>query len=194
VSAIDVLQEIEWSGEGNVCPACGAWGPSSRTNGIHRPACTLAAALREPDAVRGKGSTPVIVRAKCGGDACGGAGQVRYFVRREHVQYPDDFSCERCKGEWEGRRLEAVDIATEIERLTALLATRDREAERDARRIVRAETAAKELAEPSRELVEALYRLRVTLATREQRAAFRAVERIVHRTPARAASVGKRHG
>jgi len=62
------------------------------------------------------------------------------------------------------------------------------------RRKVYVAAALREPTEPSRELVEALYRLRVTLATREQRAAFRAVERIVHRTPERAAPVGERHG
>jgi len=101
VSAIDVLQEIEWSGEGQAtkhgCPKCGAPAPRYPGGGTHVFGCKLAAALREPT-------------------------------------------------------------------------------------------------EPSRELVEALFRLRVTLATREQRDAFRAVERIVHRTPERAAPVGERHG
>ena len=103
-------------------------------------------------------------------------------------------SCVTADVRWCGRELERIAgrVEKRLQRLEAWSATSAVEAERDARRIARAETAAKELAaalatEPSRELVEALFRLRVTLATREQRAAFRAVERIVHRTPERAA-------
>lgn len=48
--AVALLREVEWSGEDNVCPACGEYGPHSTlggglTPGVHRADCRLAAIL-----------------------------------------------------------------------------------------------------------------------------------------------------